>query len=263
MMGSFRKSALLLLVALTQGVAVAGDIHTVELKYRQAEQLIPVLRPLLAPGEAISGSGGTLAVRGSPQTLAQLRDLIASLDRVPRNLQITVRQVPARRSSSGGSHWRGNAERLRPDIRRLQTHERSLHAYRVTVTEGQPVSIFTRLRGADVEFDVLVAAYPILVRSTAYDSPPESGFSAIAHVVDDDVLLDIYTLKETTSGWNVAHSVESSEVRTRARIKPGEWLDLGGVDTSYAITAAPSTGKTVRTGNRGTTVAVKVEVLDD
>ncbi len=262
MTGTLRKAALVLVV-ITRGVSAAGDIHTVELKYRQAEQLIPVLRPLLAPGEALSGNGRVLAVRGSRETFAQLQTLIASLDRAPRNLQITVRHVPARRWRGGVSLPGGDAERLQPDVRRIHTHERSPREHQVTVTEGQPVSIFTRSRSPDVELDVLVAAYPIVVRSTAYDAPPESGFSAVAHVVDGDALLDMYILSETDSGWNVAHSMESSEVRTRARIKLGEWREISSVDTPFAVTASPSTGKTVRTGNRGATIAVKVEVLDE
>lgn len=262
MQGIFTKTALLLLVVVARGVSAAGDIHTVELKYRQAEQLIPVLRPLLAPGEALSGNGHVLAVRSSPETFAQLQILIAGLDRVPRNLQITVRQGPARRWSGDLSSPDGGTERPRSDFRRIQTHGRSPRAYRVTVTEGQPVSIFTWSRDPEDELDVLVAAYPIVVRSIANDSQPESGFSAVAHVVDGDVLLDIYTLNETASGWNVAHSVESGDLRTRARIKPGDWLDLGRVDTPSAIPGPRSVGKTIRTGNRGTAIAVRVEVLD-
>ncbi len=243
-------AAVLLPWLLVWANSAANDIHTIELKYRHAEQVLPVLRPMLAPGETVSGQDRVLALRAAPDTVAQLRALIARLDRAPHNLQITVRLT------SGGA-----GERPSQELRRIQTHDRAPRVHRVRVSEGQPVSIFTRSRQADVGLDVLVAAYPIVVRTRSDDRPVESGFAAVAYMVDDKVLLDLYTLNETAAGWRPAGPVASSELATRVRTNPGEWLELSRVYAPPALESQRAR-RTLRTGNRGTAIAVKVERLD-
>ena len=57
-----------------------------------AEELIPILQPLVEPGGVITGTGDTLFVRTSAANLGQLREALATLDRAPRQLFITVGQ---------------------------------------------------------------------------------------------------------------------------------------------------------------------------
>ena len=78
--------------ALVLGGARAQSIEVIELRHRSAEDLLPLLRPFVETGGAISGQGSQLMVRASPANLGQLRELLATLDRPPRQLLITVRQ---------------------------------------------------------------------------------------------------------------------------------------------------------------------------
>ena len=72
--------------------AQAESLEQIPLHYRMAEELLPILQPLLPPGSAITGTGNVLFVRADAATLTQVRDAVASLDRAPRQLLITVGQ---------------------------------------------------------------------------------------------------------------------------------------------------------------------------
>src|SRR6478735_9601175 len=68
-----------------------GAIEVIPLRHRTAEQVIPVLQPLLAPGGALSGQYNQLIVRTSPENLAQIRQVLESIDKPSRRLMISVR----------------------------------------------------------------------------------------------------------------------------------------------------------------------------
>lgn len=73
----------------------AQSLETIELENRSAEELIPILQPLLEPGGALSGQGYTLFVRTSAANLAQIRSAVERLDRKARQLLVSVRRTTA------------------------------------------------------------------------------------------------------------------------------------------------------------------------
>src|SRR3990172_10330666 len=80
---------------LATGVARADDVEVIELRYRTADQLLPPRRPLVEPGGALRGMQSTLVIRASRANIAQLRQVIATLDGMPRRVLISVRQDAA------------------------------------------------------------------------------------------------------------------------------------------------------------------------
>jgi len=67
------------------------SIEVIPLRNRTAEQVIPVLQPLVAPGGALTGQAYQLIVRTSPENLAQIRQALAAIDQPQRRLKISVR----------------------------------------------------------------------------------------------------------------------------------------------------------------------------
>src|SRR5688572_11767150 len=86
--------ALLFLAALSAPASSAA-LEVIPLKYRTADQLIPVLKPLLDPQGSISGMQNQLIIRTTPRNLAELKRVLATLDTMPRRLMITVTQAAA------------------------------------------------------------------------------------------------------------------------------------------------------------------------
>ncbi|MEO8164537.1 MAG: secretin N-terminal domain-containing protein [Betaproteobacteria bacterium] len=84
---------LLLVVATTTGAQAQETVlEVIDLKYRSAEQIVPLLRPLLAPGGTLSALQNRLIVRTTVQNLAELRKVLDAVDRMPKRLVISVRQ---------------------------------------------------------------------------------------------------------------------------------------------------------------------------
>ena len=47
------------------------ELRVIALKHRLAEEVVPLIRPLLAPGESVTGMDSRLIVRASAPNLAQ------------------------------------------------------------------------------------------------------------------------------------------------------------------------------------------------
>src|SRR4026207_1645190 len=103
-----RALAALVLGCLGLVTAQAQQMQVIELDFRMAQGLIPILEPLLEPGGVLTGTDDVLFVRPSPENLEQIRAAVATLDRAPRQLLITVgqgtvRDVDAARAEGAGA----------------------------------------------------------------------------------------------------------------------------------------------------------------
>ncbi|MGH8635349.1 MAG: secretin N-terminal domain-containing protein, partial [Burkholderiales bacterium] len=114
---TWRLLAGLMLVALAGVAAHAQNtvLEVIPLRYRMAQEVIPMIQPMLAREGSVSGFQGQLVVRTTPANLEEIKRILASLDTAPRQLLITVRQdAESGRSRSsaevsgsvGGDHGR-------------------------------------------------------------------------------------------------------------------------------------------------------------
>ncbi|MEO8628864.1 MAG: secretin N-terminal domain-containing protein [Betaproteobacteria bacterium] len=95
-------------------LAAAQVLEVITLGYRQADDVIPMLQPLLVPGGTITGMNNRLVVRTTPANMADLKRVLATVDAAPRRLMISVRQTAGMDSvregaSVSGSTNAGNA----------------------------------------------------------------------------------------------------------------------------------------------------------
>ncbi|MBW6476597.1 MAG: nodulation protein NolW, partial [Chromatiales bacterium] len=117
--------ALLGLLLLTLASPLAADeLRLFELQHRSAEELIPMLRPLLPPQAGISGSGNTLMVRSTAQELAQLSEVLQQLDRPRRQLLISVQQGQQGQRNQSGIEVQGKLDQ--PQTRLYSTRRQQL-----------------------------------------------------------------------------------------------------------------------------------------
>jgi len=107
--------AALLFCAAGASLAQITVLEVIPLRYRMAQELIPIIQPMLAREGSVSGFQGQLVVRTTPANLEEIKRILASLDTAPRQLIISVRQeadVDRSRSSAeisgsvGGDHGR-------------------------------------------------------------------------------------------------------------------------------------------------------------
>jgi Bacterial type II/III secretion system short domain len=223
----------------------ADPLESIPLHYRTAEELLPILQPLVPQGSAITGTGNVLFVRADAATLRQLREAVASLDRAPRQLLITVGQVTSAQGS--GTSVRGSGTIGAGDVQvgvnrppatsaggqvvvrsgtasddlRNVSSVRALEGYETYVSLGQsrPFTSTTATGGAP--------SPPVVSQSTGFRDV-QTGFYATPRVSGDRVTLEISSRQQrlTSEGRNAP--VATGSVNTTVTGKLGEWLQIGG-----------------------------------
>jgi type II secretory pathway component GspD/PulD (secretin) len=225
-------------------VARAQSLETITLHHRRAEDLIPVLQPLIPDGAALSGTGDVLLVRADAATLEQLRTAIATLDRAPRELLITVGQTSAldRGATSvrgSGTISSGNVQvgvnqppqattgaqvAVRHGTAEDQVHNvssvRALEGYEAYVSTGE-TRPFTSgsVVGAGGHRGTVVA------ESTEYRDV-HSGFYVLPRVSGDRVTLEISPTQQHLAPGQ-RNTVATQSVTTTVSGRLGEWIPLG------------------------------------
>ncbi|MBL8540456.1 MAG: hypothetical protein JNK68_08795, partial [Betaproteobacteria bacterium] len=82
------------MVGLSAAIAMAQQsvLEVITLRYRTADQVIPLLEPFVDRDGSINGMQNQLIIRTSPANLAEIRKILDQVDARPRQLLITVRQ---------------------------------------------------------------------------------------------------------------------------------------------------------------------------
>lgn len=232
------RPLLAVLLALAVSVAAGGDpaIETFPLRHRLPEDVIPVLRPLLGPEDALSASGNTLILRASPETVAQIRKLLPTLDRPIQSLMISLRDIGTAEASAGG--YSGSVRIASSDT--TPQGDVRIKGYRRRYSNR--VGGTSQLRAMDghpafIETGKLIPYYsgPLFLYGTATVTfrDASSGFWVVPRIHSDQVTLEIATqaARPTIRGDG---SLDHQQVATRIQTKMGEWFTVAGTDQSIA-----------------------------
>jgi type II secretory pathway component GspD/PulD (secretin) len=208
---------------------LAQSLEVIDLKYRTAAEVIPVLQPLVEQGGALTGQDYKLFVRTSPANLRQLRAALAQIDRQPNQLLVSVRrstqqQVERERAQvSGTVSNRGSEVSVRATD--STQRDRADGVASVQVLEGNSALISS---GSDVPIVTSVAAgggrRPFAAATTSYRNV-SSGFLVTPRVNGTQVVLDI----EQQDDRVVNGTIQTQRLTTQVSGRLGEWIQLGGV----------------------------------
>lgn len=269
-----RRSLFIFLVLLWPIMLHAGPADPVEfiqLKGRTAEEMIPLLKPLLKQGDALTGTGYQLIIRTDRQTLSDVRAVINQLDHAQRNLLISVRrgkageaqhrQVDASgsvrlkdnvRVGAGDTNRDGVSVRIKDN--RLTTHDSGVQQLRVL--EGQRAFINT---GQEVPYPdnqvVVTQGQTIINRGTIYHKV-DRGFYVLPRLSGDRVTLSI-----TSSDGNVLpdKSIAVQETATVVQGRVGEWIQIGGISEQSDTSSRGILSAQSRQSSHSLDIYVKVE----
>jgi type II secretory pathway component GspD/PulD (secretin) len=289
---SFRLTRhVLLLMVLLAGTALAQTtVEVIPLKYRQADQVIPVLQPLLGREASINNFQNQLVIRATPSELAQVKRVLAGIDTPPRRLLITVRQdadvsgsrreaevsgsignnnarvtVPGSGSREGGNvALREGDDRLRARVMDSSQTGGERTAQTVQVLEGY--SAFIRagesqpVRNRQVVRSMVNGQWVDRVVETTDYREATTGFNVRPRLQGEMVTLDIDPQRETFDEQRRG-AVNVQRVSTTVSGRLGEWMDLGGIseERSNDSSGILSTRSVRSSDRRG--VQVKVELL--
>lgn len=271
----FRRLVLVLLLLLPVPLAAPAEIHVIQLKHRPAEELVPVIRPLLGPNDAVSAVDYRLIVRTSETRRREVERVVQQLDIARHQLTLTVRQgsraerrdtthgvsgevgigrdarvtLPRRPSADdrgvvveqqGGDarlRYQGREERVNAADERTQTL-RVQDGQRAYIRLGQSVPHVQRILS-------LAGGQVTLAQDVEYQNVV-TGFEVLPRVQGNRVQLEI-TPRLSSLADPATGLANFQELRTTVSARLGEWVDLGaiqggGEDVRRAIVESATAG---------------------
>ena len=280
-----RLSRLLGLVLLVSAVQ-ADSISTIQLQHRPAEEVIPVVEPMLGVDDAISGQGFRIFLQSSPETLARVRDMVGVLDIPAKILQVSVFQGSDRdlgelgiganvqiekgdagvdigngrdNNDDGGGSITYSTSGGSAGINSLSTQKslRDNPIHQVRVKDGIEAYIETGER--------IPYFYGALKGRRGFGGSIEykdaiSGFYVLPRIRGDKVTLEVNPFKSSQSNAG-GDNIDTQSAGTTVTGRIGEWILIGGV-TEQLERAQSATGTTVATqSRRNTGIWIKADLV--
>ncbi len=252
-----RRAWWLALVLALAATTAADELQVIQLKHRPAQELLPVIRPLLGPDDAVSAADYRLIVRTSEARRREIERVVQQLDVARRNLVITVRQG-LKTENRGASHGvsgevdigrdarialprrpavddrgvvieqqRGDA-RLRYQGREERAAATDEHTQALRVQDGQRAYIRLGQSVPHVKRILSLAGRQVtIVQGVEYQNVV-TGFEVLPRVRGDRVQLEI-TPRLSSLADPATGLANFQELRTTVNLRLGEWMDLGAI----------------------------------
>jgi hypothetical protein len=238
--------AFILTLGLPAPLPAALEIAIIELRTHHAEQLLPLLQPLLGRDATLTGSGSRLLLQAPKHRVETLRGIIAKLDRPPRQLLISVYQGRLSDRDLAAFGITGNNA---PPIKHWRTHSRldTLHSLRVA--DGQAAFIATKTEHPLPNKGFSLG--PDAIYRTSH-----RGFYVLARLAGEQVTLSISPFFEHPGHF--ADEFVRHRAASHISVRLGAWLELGGALRA----AAPDTQRRHRTRDSAEQrILLKVDLL--
>lgn len=237
----------LLIIFLYCNIVLAGDpLEIIQLKARPANEIIPILKPMLEEDASITGMNNQLIIRAKPERIAEIRKILEQIDRPARKLIIYVRQGASYdldRSGVGidmnkklGKHsniviGQGAAPgSARITTRSASTRNQLDSTQHIQTLEGKPAFIAT---GKSVPIDeqtTIISGGVVQQQNSVRYRDVTSGFYVIPYLNGDQVSLEISPQMQRQGSIHGAYDISSAHTTVRGQI--GEWISIGGVSSS-------------------------------
>lgn len=269
--------------------AASMQVEVIPLHNRTADEVIPLLRPFLVQGGAMSGTGYKLIVKTTPQNLTEIQQLLKDIDAGLRQLIISVRQgSSSQREQSGasarldarvGEHGRVTAggDGIGPYARDgkgagAQVHQGDSRAggrvYSSQSQEDNPAEQHIRVMEGQWANITAGTSFPVIVRqrnpdgsitATVHYKEATTGFQVLPRVNGNRVTLQIRPTKSSLSrrGGGV---VDTQQAATTVSGQLGQWIDIGGVSQSTSSHSSGIAYRNQSSSAQSSDISVKVDL---
>jgi hypothetical protein len=277
-----RLYPLLGLALLLSWAVHANSITTIQLMNRPAEEVIPIIKPMLGAGDAITGQGFKLFLRSSAQTLEEVRDIIDALDVAARTLQISVFQgseqsleamqvngkiqiendnvsvnVGTRESDAAGNidYSNGNVNGgISASSTRKSQQNGPVHQLRVA--EGTEGFIQT---GKQIPYFTSAGWYRPATATVEYKEVT-TGFYVLPRIRGENVTLQLSPFKNSLSA-NHDGSINTQQANTTISGPIGAWLEIGGTTEQFKHSQSGILSRSSAEGSSEEKIWIKADLI--
>lgn len=239
----FRASLCFLFAMLFSVTAMAAtEFKIITLQHRFADDLLPIIQPLAGEDGVVTGMQNQLIIRTSPENMAGIEKIIASMDVARSNLKITVNRQNNLDSTQRGVDMSGRKrignvaistnryprqarDGVQIDIQNNSSTTKQNNQQFINVVDGEFAFIQV---GQSVPFTqewrTFTHRYTHIQRTTEFIEI-STGFAVRPRSIGGQIELDI---TPRIAQLNQQGFIDFEALRTVVRVNKGEWFDLGG-----------------------------------
>ncbi len=219
----------------------------IELNYIQANKVIQLIKPLLQPGEKVSGSGQTLVVKVEPETLTQIRDILHKIDVVPVTFNISIYQ--------GDPNWlrsqQGNSVSYS-----TQPQYEQLRSQSVKVMSGESALIST-----DQQVPIISSVGAGFFTGIDYQQHNiRNGLLVMPVLKGSQVKLTLRRLREQANPAG-GQQFDNQQWNTTIMAPLNKWVSLGSAEGSADTDSSATSYSAGRPFTQNSTLYIKVSVV--
>lgn len=246
-------------LCLAWNASAATEFKIITLQHRFAEEILPVIQPMVGSEGTASAMQNNLIIRTSPANMAEIEQIISTLDTARQNLKITVNrnkninananstEVSGRKRIGNVTIETSNNRRIIKDgaafnIENQQSRSNLTNTQFIQVIDGEKAFISV---GQSVpytqEWVALTQRYASVQRTTQFVTI-DTGFAVRPRTIGDQIELEI---TPRFSQLNRSGMIDFETLSTTIRTHRGEWIDLANVmqqndDVSRTILSSQS-----------------------
>lgn len=235
-----------------------AELEVITLQHRNAQDVLPIIMPLLDQDGVASGMNNQLILRTSPHNLAEIRKLLEHIDIAPRRLKITVMQnvdseTVRRLTEVSGNIGLGNdvrigmrggsddgdggglvaeagqgADRVSARVYSTRSLEADKKTQQIQVLEGGRARVSVGQSVPYAQRQVVRTPWKTKVTEGTQFREVNSGFYVLPRVNGNRVTLEISTQNDMLSQNSGAQpATRMQQMNTTLSGRLGEWLVLG------------------------------------
>lgn len=235
-------------------------LEVITLQHRPAMEVLPMVQPFVVKDGVIKAADSKLIVRTTPGNLAELRTLIAELDRPLRRLLIAVKQLSGETARDSSAELRGHIDtgkgeiavspqtdkstggvsvttgngrqQLSARIARTESRDDADRTQQVQVVEGGQVFIDVGRQIPITDFAIEQTRSGTRMEQQTRYAAATTGFYARPQLIGESVTIEIGPSQTTVAGSAAPPTFNSQSLHTTVSGKLGEWIEIGGSTTS-------------------------------
>lgn len=231
--------SMLLGIVLSVSAMAADQFKMITLQYRFAQDVLPMIEPMVGPTGTVRAIDNHLMISASPDRLSQIEALLSQIDVARKNVRITVSHSADVQTQQRGA---GISGRIRSGDVEISTSPRAERGINIDLTDRSAAysnagSEFLNVIDGERAFIRVGQSVPytqqwvtltrryVNVQQTVEFQDITTGFAVRPRYIGDQVELEI---TPRIARLNQSGFIDFEELSTIVRVSPGQWFDLGG-----------------------------------
>ena len=264
------------------------NLEVISLQNRNADEIIPILQPLVHKGGTVTGMNNQLIIKTTASNMAEIKQILAGIDKAARRLMITVKQdidgqSESNQQSISGRYSKGDlsvssknkgesnkglvlskqdsdGNRIRYRNLSTQSDLDDKNTFIVQTIEGKAAYVQTGQQVPVANRNAYITHGGVVVQDTIDYHDVSSGFYVLPRLNGNRVTLLVSPqLSRVNLNQDSAFEIQNAETTIMGHL--GEWLEIGGIAQQFDSNTRENLSNKRQSSVENRTIFIKVEEI--